>query len=356
MIFKRNQVTNRNDRGVSTEEQGMRRGFAKRTFGTFMMDETGRTLRINEAMADVLACRDDHPENLLLELYGDEADRRRFLGQLNETGRVKDCSLQRRTKDGRTQLLSVEANLTGGPGEEVVIEGVVSDITTFQEGLSSSSCPAGHRQVAGWSAGVCRLAGGVAHEFSNMLTVVIGYAEMLLEEPGLESCYRKDIEQIRLAAQRSSTITGRLLAYAGLQNHIPRAIDINDQIEQLLTIYEELVGAGINILWYPGSQLGPVMFDPAQLAELLTIFCTNSRDAMGGSGTLTISTSARRVTNTDEDVAPGDYVVLEVHDNGAGISRSALDHLYEPFFTTKKIGEGVGLGLAAASGIVRQNR
>lgn len=341
---------------VSEEQEGFTSSlFSGSPVGVFSMEENGRLLQMNAAMAALLDCHEPYQKNMLVDLYVNEDGRQFFLEQLAKTGRAKDCSLQRKTKDGQMVLLSLEAFCLEKGASQRIIEGFVSDITSFQKVLEHVGCPAIRSQMQDQSTSLHRLAGGIAHEFNNMLGIIQGYTEMLLEEPNLDATRRHELKQIMLAAQRLVSFIARLLAYAGIQPHNPMEIAVNEHIEHRLARYEKLVGRGIQVLWYPENRLWNIFLDPAQLAELLAIFCTNARDAMNGLGTLTISTSNRHVMCESEELPPGDYVCVAVSDEGSGMPQTVLDHLYEPFFTTKNLGERVGLGLAAARGIVRQN-
>ncbi|MBM9514893.1 two-component system sensor histidine kinase NtrB [Desulfogranum marinum] len=340
---------------LSTPEHFYRLFFDRSPVGIFSMTESGHLLQINEAMAALLDCNEPCGKNILVDLFADNDDLQRFVKQLAQTGSAKNCSLQRKTKDGQTMLLGVEAFCLDTKGTERVIEGFVSDITPFQKKLKNSGCPAYRQHIREKPASVRLLAGNVAHELNNMLSVMLGYTEMLLDDPYLFSYCRSELEGIRGAAQRSAAFTARLMAYAGIQIHSPRIININKQIEHRLASYEEVVGNGIQVLWYPEKRLWNILLDPAQLDELFTIFCTNAHDAMKGFGTLTISTSNRHVKYQSEELPAGDYVNVVISDEGSGMSQKVLDHLYKPFFTTKNLGDGIGLGLATALEIVRQN-
>jgi PAS domain S-box-containing protein len=206
---------------------------------------------------------------------------------------------------------------------------------------------------------VGRLAGGVAHDFNNMLSVIIGYAELALDRVDPADPLHHDLQQIFDAGKRSSDITRQLLAFARKQTIAPKVLDLNETVDGMLKMLRRLIGEDINLAWLPGTALGPVKIDPSQMDQLLANLCVNSRDAIAGVGKITIETG--KVTFDAAYCAdhagfiPGDFVRLAVSDDGCGMDHNTMANLFEPFFTTKKVGEGTGLGLATVYGIVKQN-
>jgi PAS domain S-box-containing protein len=206
---------------------------------------------------------------------------------------------------------------------------------------------------------VGRLAGGVAHDFNNMLSVILGHSEMALEQLDADQPITADLQEIQKAAQRSAAITRQLLAFARKQTVTPKVLDLNETVEALLRMLRRLIGEDIDLRWQPARNLGPVKIDPSQIDQILVNLCVNARDAISGTGTLTIETGNAAFDEDDcthhADSAPGDYVLLSVSDTGCGMDRQILAHLFEPFFTTKDVDKGTGLGLATVYGIVKQN-
>ncbi|MBI5532014.1 MAG: response regulator [Deltaproteobacteria bacterium] len=206
---------------------------------------------------------------------------------------------------------------------------------------------------------VGRLAGGVAHDFNNMLSVILGHVEMAIEQLEPAHPVQADLEEIKTAAERSANLTRQLLAFARKQTVAPRVLDLNMTVESMLNMLRRLIGEDIDLAWHPCPDLWAVKMDPSQLDQILANLCVNSRDAISGVGKMTIEMSN---CSFDEDwrsehpdFAPGDYVRLSVSDNGSGMDSATLQNLFEPFFTTKGLGQGTGLGLATVYGIVKQN-
>ncbi len=206
---------------------------------------------------------------------------------------------------------------------------------------------------------VGRLAGGVAHDFNNMLGVIIGRAEMRLRQLAPDDPNRATLETILNAANRSADLTRQLLAFARKQTIAPKVLDLNETVEGLLKMLRRLIGEDIDLVWQPGKAPRPVYMDPGQLDQILVNLCVNARDAIGGVGKITIESGYVEVDAEycaiHADARPGEYVLLAVSDDGCGMEAATRVQVFEPFFTTKQEGEGTGLGLSTVFGIVRQN-
>ena len=206
---------------------------------------------------------------------------------------------------------------------------------------------------------VGRLAGGVAHDFNNMLGVILGNVEMLMDGIDPSQPIHTDLQEIRRAAERSADITRQLLAFARKQTVAPRVIDLNRTIEGMLKMLRRLIGEDINLAWTPGENLWPVKIDPSQIDQILANLCVNARDAIAGVGDLRVETRNAIVSEefcaTHRGFVPGEYVRIAVKDSGSGMDGETMSHIFEPFYTTKDFGEGTGLGLATVYGIVKQN-
>jgi two-component system, cell cycle sensor histidine kinase and response regulator CckA len=206
---------------------------------------------------------------------------------------------------------------------------------------------------------VGQLAGGVAHDFNNMLGVIVGYADLALRKTDPAGPVYRNIERILSAADRSANLVRQLLAFARKQTIDPRVLNLNETVESILRMLGRLIGEDIELIWQPGPNLSLIKMDPTQIDQILANLCVNSRDAISGVGKVIIETM--NVT-LDKDYCsrhagfkPGDFVMLAVSDDGSGIDKETKARLFEPFFTTKSTGKGTGLGLATVYGIVKQN-
>lgn len=206
---------------------------------------------------------------------------------------------------------------------------------------------------------VGRLAGGVAHDFNNMLSVILGHTELALSRIDTSQPLFANLQEISRAATRSADLTRQLLAFARKQTVAPKVIDINETVEGMLKMLRRLIGEDIDLTWLPGKNVWPIKIDPSQIDQMLANLCVNARDAIADTGKVTITTDTaafdEAYCTTHLDFLPGEYVILAVNDNGSGMEPETLSHLFEPFFTTKEMGKGTGLGLATVYGIVKQN-
>lgn len=206
---------------------------------------------------------------------------------------------------------------------------------------------------------VGRLAGGVAHDFNNVLTAIFGYADLLLDQFAADDPRQADVQEIRNAAERAAALTRQLLAFSRKQTIQPRVLNLNDVVVSLHRLMSRLVGEDIPVEIQTAEDLWSVRADPGQIEQILMNLAANGRDAMPEGGHLTIATENTVVHVEDARTRPGlrrgDYVTLTVSDTGSGVPESVRLHIFEPFFTTKGQGKGTGLGLATVYGIVKQN-
>jgi PAS domain S-box-containing protein len=203
------------------------------------------------------------------------------------------------------------------------------------------------------------LAGGVAHDYNNMLNVILGYTELALNQVDPAQPLHADLEEIYKAAIRSTDITRQLLAFARKQTIIPVVLDLNQNVESMLKMLRRLIGEGINLAWLPEVGLYPVNMDPVQVGQILANLCVNARDAIADVGKVTIETGNAVFDETycaqHAGFVAGEYVLLAVSDDGCGMDKETLDQIFKPFFTSKGVGQGTGLGLSTVYGIVKQN-
>jgi PAS domain S-box-containing protein len=275
------------------------------------------------------------------------------LWQTISSGRRWQGTMVNKRKDGElyTEQTTISPVFDAG-GEIVSYVKVGRDVTT-QLLLEDQLRQAQKMETVG------QLAGGVAHDFNNMLQVIITYAEMSLAKVDPGHPLHKYLIEIRRASQRSAEITGQLLAFARKQTVMPKVLDLNDAVASAEKMIQRMIGEDIDLTWIPGHDLWNVKIDPTQLDQILANLAVNACDAIGGVGKLTIGTEK---VHFDEAYCavhagsvPGEYVLLAVSDDGCGMDKKTQAHLFEPFFTTKAPGKGTGLGLATIYGIVKQN-
>ncbi len=255
------------------------------------------------------------------------------------------------TPNGRLLELRTVPIFTESGMVESVIE-VIRDVTEHRK-LEAQFLQAQKMESVG------RLAGGVAHDYNNMLSVIVGYSELALGKLDPTDEIYEDLREIYKAGVRSTEITRQLLTFARKQTIAPVVFNLNDAVDGMLKMLNRMIGEDISLTWLPGTDIWPVKMDPSQLDQLLANLCVNARDAIDGVGNITIETD---IATFDEaycadhtGFVPGEYVLLAVSDDGCGMEHETVGKIFEPFFTTKAVGQGTGLGLSTVYGIVKQN-
>jgi two-component system, cell cycle sensor histidine kinase and response regulator CckA len=310
-----------------------------------------RFLGYSGAEFTTMSMADLHPETDLPRVMAD------FESQLKEIKTLAQ-EIPCRRKDGSIVFADVNAAPITLDGRACLV-GFFRDISarkqaeTEREKLQDQLIQAQKMEAVG------RLAGGVAHDYNNILSVIIGYSELAMDKVRAEDPLREDLKEIYDAANRSRDITRQLLAFARKEVVTPETLDLNASVESMLKILRKLIGEDIDLAWQPGKVLWPVLMDPSQLDQILANLCVNARDAIADVGKIIIETGMAII---DADYCsghvgfiPGDFVLLAVSDDGCGMDRETMENIFEPFFTTKGVGKGTGLGLSTVYGIVKQN-
>ena len=269
-----------------------------------------------------------------------------------------ECRIRR--ADGEIRWIWIAgSHLPEIPGGERRMAGIIQDITDKKRAEEEKEKLHTQLTQAQKMESVGRLAGGVAHDYNNMLGIIVGYSEMALENIKPNEPLHAELNEILNAANRSVDITRQLLAFSRQQAISPKRLNLNTTIEGMLKMLRRLIGEDIDLIWKPKANIRPVKMDPSQLDQVLVNLCVNARDAILDVGTITIETGMKTFDqaycDTHSGILPGDYVALIVSDNGFGMTKDIQNKLFEPFFTTKELGKGTGLGLATVYGIVKQN-
>ncbi len=257
--------------------------------------------------------------------------------------------------DGRTRWIADQGRvITAGLDGTVAMSGVCIDVTDRK--ATEEQLRHAHRMES-----VGRLAGGVAHEANNQMSVVLSAADFVLRRHDIPEAVRMDMDYIRRAAERTAAVTSQLLAFSRRQILRPQVLDLNEAVRRFETTLRRVMGEDCAVRLRLSDHLPPVKADPGQLDQILLNLALNARDAMPRGGAFTVETFAAELTTSmwglkpEVKVRPGSYAVLAVTDTGHGMDKETLSHIFEPFFTTKGIGQGTGLGLSTVYGIVKQS-
>lgn len=206
---------------------------------------------------------------------------------------------------------------------------------------------------------VGHLAGGVAHDFNNLMQAILGYTELTLSHMSPDEEHYHDLQQVHQAAERAATLTRQLLAFSRQQVILPKDINLNELVQRLLDMIRRLISESIEVVFEEGDAVCAVHADPGQMEQVIINLCVNARDAMPEGGILRIRSDNVRINEEAAarmpDATPGAYVCLAVSDSGTGMDTATRERIFDPFFTTKEVGKGTGLGLATVYGIVRQH-
>ncbi len=268
-------------------------------------------------------------------------------------GDVWRGEVRNRRKDG--DVYPEEMTIT--PVREA--NGTISHFIAFKRDLTEQKNLEAQFLQAQKMEGIGRLAGGVAHDFNNMLTVVKGYAELVLEKLAPDDTARADVEEILAAEARSAGLVQQLLAFARKQPIAPQVVNLGDTIGSLLKMTGRLMGEQIELAWMPAHEAGFVYMDPSQIQQIVVNLALNARDAIDGTGRVTVQTAnvelSKEYCASHLGSVPGAFVMLVVSDTGCGMDGDTRSRIFDPFFTTKPPGKGTGLGLSTVYGIVKQN-
>ncbi len=337
---------------------GLSRVMQEAPIGIVVIDKDGNIIQNNRFFNQMVESVTANPRNLMRLIKND------FHDDLKR--RIQSCMTQGFSED---EPLSVEIATSDHMAASIYVtchnqaEGHVAAYlieTTEQKSLEMKYAHSQKMQAVG------QLAGGIAHDFNNLLTAMIGFCDLLLmRHPAGDQSFA-DIMQIKQNANRAANLVRQLLAFSRRQTLQPTLLDITDVLAELSNLIRRLIGENIELNMVHGRDLGMIKVDQGQLEQVIINLAVNARDAMADGGELTIRSANIVVNNQhpldaalispgdDDPVAAGDYVMVEVIDNGCGIARENVSKIFEPFFSTKEVGSGTGLGLATVYGIIKQ--
>jgi PAS domain S-box-containing protein len=348
--------------GVSQNEERYRDYFENAKDAIYVHDLNGRYTMVNKAGEALIG----YTREEILEMRISDVVPCDYLEQLHDRlkKKIDDLSptiyeVEAIRKDGSRVPLEVTSRLIYENGVPVAVQGSARDITErkrAEEALRASQLQLQQSQKL---EAIGQLAGGVAHDFNNMLTAIIGYTDLSLRRGGLENYVLRNLEETKKAAERAASLVLQLLAFSRKQILEPKVLDLNDVVSDMHKMLTRLIGENIIFATKPEPDLGRVKADPSQIEQIIVNLVVNARDAMPRGGKITIETANVTVDAQAAfkhvSVKPGQYVMLAVSDTGNGMDRETQGRIFEPFFTTKEVGRGTGLGLSTVYGIVKQS-
>jgi PAS domain S-box-containing protein len=340
------------ERLLRESEERYRHLFQEGISANFLADRDGRVTEANRAFRSLIGIGADAPLPSLEDLVPDRAALAAFFGMVEERDRLELSELPLRSLDGRDLIVLANAALLRDPeGKAYGVQGELIDATERRR-LEERLFLAQKMEAAG------KVAGGIAHDFNNILTAIIGYSNLLADELPEGAPERKDVEGIRKAADRASSLTRRLLAFSRRQPFSPKTIDLNAAVQDIERLMRRIFPENVAISVEHFQKDVSIVADPAQIEQVLLNLAFNAKDAMPGGGELHIATKVESLGSPQpvglDTLAKGAYAVLSVSDTGTGIAPEIINKVFEPFFTTKPREQGTGLGLSTVYGIARQ--
>lgn len=329
----------------------------------YIQDPSGPFIEVNEGAARMYRCPRDYligktPADVAAPGKNDLNDLAAKSSEVFETGKPISFEFWAVRADGEVFLKEVVVNKGRYFGKDVLIATARDQTDKIRAATEKDQLQAQLTHALKMES-VGRLAGGVAHDFNNMLGIILGNADIALESLKQTDPLHDELQEIKNAAHRSADLTRQLLAFARRQPVNPKVLELNSAIQATIKMLRRLIDENIRIHWEPGDAPSTVIIDPSQLDQILINLCVNARDAIGNTGNITLHTTAVEIRKEDcaqfFEASPGNYAVLMIDDTGCGMTPDIMEHIFEPFFTTKAEGEGTGLGLATVYGIVHQN-
>jgi two-component system, cell cycle sensor histidine kinase and response regulator CckA len=345
---------------LSASEERLRRALDAARMGTWVWSMESNALTWDANLRELYGLGSDDRmatyEDFIARVHPQDRDYvGREVRKVLEEGGDLDYEFRILLPDGRVRWISDQGEVRRDEGgRPIYLTGVCTDVTDRR--MAEERLRQAHRMES-----VGTLAGGVAHEANNQMSVVLGSAHFILRRSDVPEAVRADVEFIQKAAERTAAVTAQLLAFSRRQVLKPEVIDLNQLVKSWEPVLRRVMGEDHGVRFKLDPEIGHVRCDPGQLEQVLLNLALNARDAMPRGGRITIETFQTELTGTYARQRPGtviragSYVVLAVSDTGHGIDKETLTHIFEPFFTTKGVGQGSGLGLSTVYGIVKQS-
>jgi two-component system cell cycle sensor histidine kinase/response regulator CckA len=339
---------------LSISEKWHRSIFDNATDGIMVLNKNGAIMNVNQKACEIHGFEKDALIGVntgLLESSDNKGKHDERMSRILD-GETLIFETEHYRKDGSKILLEVSAKALN-IGGETYIQSFYRDITEkkrIQEQLM-------HSQKM---ESIGSLAGGIAHNFNNILTAILGYSELLLEFSTLDDTSKQRVQNIESSARKAGVMVSKLLSFARREVHEVLPLNLNDVISDSVKLFEGVLNKRIGLKVDLNGNISPIEGDPNQLEQVIMNLMVNAKDAMPDGGLITIRTAVAQLAKSDldipADVEPGKYVILSVSDTGSGIPKEIMGRIFDPFFTTKEKGKGTGLGLATVYGIIKDHK
>ena len=339
---------------LAISEKWHRSIFDNATDGIMVLDKTGKILNVNQKACEIHGFDKNALLGINIELLESKVDKEKYHERMSRilNGESLIFETEHYQKDGNKVILEVSSKAIDIAGE-TFIQSFYRDVTEkkrIQEQLM-------HSQKM---ESVGSLAGGIAHNFNNILTAILGYSELLLEFTELDDTSRQRVRNIESSARKAGVMVSKLLSFARRESHEVLPLNLNDIVNDSVKLFEGVLDKRIGMKVTLDNSIPIIEGDPNQLEQVIMNLMVNARDAMPDGGLIAIKTCFTEVTadrrNMPAYVGPGKYIVLTIADTGSGIPPMIIDRIFDPFFTTKEKGKGTGLGLATVYGIVKDHK